>query len=142
MARFLKNTEINTGSYSIRLPLGNGVRPDNPVDGQIRYNTDNNSVEVYYNNTWNALTIVGRVPISIESFQGDGSQISFTLTQDIVEATDVLVFIGGVYQTPNVHYTLVGVNTLVFVDPPPNSSMPHNPNNIIVIHNLNTTSAI
>ena len=40
MARLLKNTQINTPSNAIRLPVGSSaVRPDSPVDGQLRFNT-------------------------------------------------------------------------------------------------------
>lgn len=143
MGRFLKNTQLESGSYSVRLPNGNGViAPDYPVDGQFRYNNALGYAEIYYDSKWNRVGIVGRVPLVIDQFIGDGVQVSFNLTQPAVDPSDLMVFIGGVYQIPSVHYSLIGNDIIAFVDPPPNSNLPHNPNNIVVIHNLNITSAI
>lgn len=48
----LKNTTINdTGSLQVE--SGNtSQRPSNPETGFIRFNTDNNSVEIYNGTNW------------------------------------------------------------------------------------------
>ena len=47
MGRYLKNTQLEGGSYAIQLPLGsNSIGPDVPVNGQIRFNTSNNKIEI------------------------------------------------------------------------------------------------
>jgi hypothetical protein len=39
MGRYLKNTQLEGGSYAVQLPLGSAsVGPDVPVNGQIRFN--------------------------------------------------------------------------------------------------------
>jgi hypothetical protein len=51
MARHLKNTEINSGSKSIRLPQGTtATRPTSSVDGQIRFNESTQRYEGYVSN--------------------------------------------------------------------------------------------
>ena len=56
MARYLKNTQLKGGSYSVQLPLGtSSLGPDNPVNAQIRFNQTTNTVQFYYNNKWNKL---------------------------------------------------------------------------------------
>ena len=53
MGRYVKNTEIKSGSYAIRLPVGStGLRPDSPIAGQIRFNETNNKIEFYYSGAW------------------------------------------------------------------------------------------
>jgi hypothetical protein len=51
----------------------------------------------------------------------------------------ILVQIGGVYQQPNINYTVNGTTSITFTSPPPAPGV--NPNKIVVIHNLNSTDA-
>src|SRR5210317_1050547 len=40
-------------TYALKVPTGNtSQRPAAPENGQIRYNTDTNEMEVYVNNSW------------------------------------------------------------------------------------------
>jgi hypothetical protein len=56
MGRYLKNTQLEGGSYAVQLPLGStSVGPDVPVDGQIRFNLSNTKVELFYNGVWNQI---------------------------------------------------------------------------------------
>ena len=49
MGNFLKNRKLLSGSSGVVLPAGGtALRPDNPIFGLIRYNTDSGYVE-YFN---------------------------------------------------------------------------------------------
>lgn len=139
MGRYAKNTEVNSGQYAVRLPVGStAVGPDVPVDGQTRFNTTNSSVEFFYNAKWNILARVGKVPIIIDDFVGNGEVVSFTMSQRELSETDIVVMIGGVYQQPIQNYIVDG-DQLTFTSPPPPPGI--NPNRIVVVHNLNSTDA-
>jgi hypothetical protein len=119
MGRYLKNTQLEGGSYAIQLPIGsNSVGPDVPVDGQFRYNSSNSRIEFFIAGSWKQV---------------------FTMSQTEVDANAILVQIGGVYQQPNVNYTVNGTTSITFTGPPPAPGI--NPNKIVVVHNLNSTDA-
>jgi len=140
MARYLKNTQLKGGSYTLQLPLGfSSVGPDVPVNGQIRFNQTNNKIEFFYNGAWNQVAKIGSVPINVDEFTGDAVQTTFTMSQSESDANSILVQIGGVYQQPNVNYTVNGTTTISFTSPPPAPGI--NPNKIVVVHNLNSTNA-
>lgn len=140
MGRYLKNTQLEGGSYAIQLPMGsNSIGPEVPVDGQIRFNTSTNKVELFFAGVWNQVAKIGTVAIVVDEFTGDGIQTAFTMSQ--AESSDgaVLVSIGGVYQQPTTNYTTNGTVTITFTSPPPAPGV--NPNKIVVVHNLNSTNA-
>jgi hypothetical protein len=141
MGRYLKNTQLEGGSYAVQLPLGStSVGPDVPVDGQIRFNLSNTRVELFYNSQWNQVAKIGTVSIVVDEFTGDGITTQFTMSQ--AESSDgaILVSIGGVYQQPTTNYTTDGSTTITFTSPPPAPGV--NPNKIVVVHNLNSTNAV
>lgn len=138
MGRYLKNTQLEGGSYAVQLPLGStSVGPDVPVDGQIRFNLSNTKVELFYNGAWNQIAKVGTVSIVVDEFTGDGVATTFTMSQVESSASAILVSIGGVYQQPTTNYTVDGSTTITFTSPPPAPGV--NPNKIVVVHNLNST---
>jgi len=140
MGRYLKNTQLEDGSYAVQLPLGsNSIGPDQPVNGQIRFNTSNNKVELFFSGVWNQVAKIGSVQISVDEFTGDNSQTVFTMSQAESDENAILVQIGGVYQQPNVNYTVNGTTSITFTSPPPAPGV--NPNKIVVVHNLNSTNA-
>lgn len=139
MGRYLKNTQILGGSYSVQLPLGsNSLGPDVPVDGQVRFNQSNSRVELFYNSQWNQIAKIGNVAIVVDEFTGDNSEVNFTMSQGETSPNSILVSIGGVYQQPTTNYTISGT-TITFTSPPPAPGV--NPNKIVVVHNLNSTDA-
>jgi hypothetical protein len=141
MGRYLKNTQLEGGSYAVQLPLGStSVGPDVPVDGQIRFNLSNTKVELFYNGVWNQIAKVGTVSIVVDEFTGDGIATTFTMSQAESSASAILVSIGGVYQQPVTNYTTDGSTTITFTSPPPAPGV--NPNKIVVVHNLNSTNAV
>jgi hypothetical protein len=69
MGRLIKNTQIKTASTAIQLPIGtSAVRPEVPVDGQLRFNTSTNKIEMYFNSVWNNVAKIGSVSIVEDTF--------------------------------------------------------------------------
>jgi predicted acyltransferase (DUF342 family) len=98
---------------AIGLPTGGNVsRPSSPISGQIRYNSDINSVEYYNNAGWISVTS----SISDQNFYGDGANATFTLNQTTTEA-GILVSINGTIQQPGYAYAVVG-NQITFSQTP------------------------
>ena len=140
MGRYLKNTQLIGGSYAIQLPIGsNSIGPDVPVDGQFRFNSSSSRIEFFLGGSWKQVAKIGSVNINVDEFTGDASTTNFTMSQTESDANAILVQIGGVYQQPNVNYTVNGTTTVTFTSPPPAPGV--NPNKIVVVHNLNSTDA-
>lgn len=134
MARFIKNDFIKTGSTAIQLPLGTTAdRPVAPINGQIRYNTDSDRFEIYYN-AWKSVAIIGNVSITKDTFTGDGMESQFTLTKTPANSQSIIVFVGNVHQNPDDAFTLTGA-LLTFTTPPPLNQT------VIVFHNFASTDA-
>ena len=130
----LKNRSIE--GQSVKLPVGTAAeRPATPEAGMTRFNTTNASLEFYDGTSWNTLTISGLVDVVVDTFTGDGSTTVFgSMTNRVTDATDALVFVGGVYQTPTNDYTTDGSYDITFTSAVPNNV------EINVIHNLNSTT--
>jgi hypothetical protein len=144
MARFLKNPDITrSGKLAARLPMvPNNSYGDAPVDGLIRFNQDTSRIEFYYNNNWSEVAKIGTVQLQIDNFSGDGAQVLFTpMAQEETSPDAIAVFVGGVYQQPS-SYTVIPGRTLQFLGGPPPGPTALYPtqNQIIVIHNLNSTN--
>ena len=141
MARFLKNPQLSPGSQAVLLPVvPNSSYGDAPMDGLIRFNQSSNRIEFFYNNSWSQLAKVGTVQLVVDSFTGDGSIQIFTMSQAVIDPAAVAVFIGGVYQQPGINYTVNGSLAITFTSPPPAPGV--NPNQVVVIHNINSTNAV
>jgi len=63
-----------------------------------------------------------------DSFNGNNSDTSFSLSKSVLLATDIEVFVGNVRQEPNVAYTVSGT-TLTFTGTPPSGT-----GNIYAVH--------
>ena len=134
MARLLKNASLQTGSTAIQLPLGaTSDRPTAPVNGQIRFNTDTQLFEIYYN-AWQSIAILGNVTIYKDTFTGDGVQTQFTLSYVPPDQNSILVFVGNVAQNPGDAFTLAGA-VITFANPPPATY------SVVVFHRFNSTDA-
>ena len=134
MGRLLKNTQLDAGSNAIRVPVGTtATRPEVPVNGQIRFNSDTTRFEIYYN-SWQQIAILGSVNINKDTFTGDGTQVTFTLSQTPPSTQSILVFVGNVNQNPDDAYTLSG-NQITFYNAPPMGQT------VIIFHNFNSTDA-
>lgn len=133
MGRHLKNRQLETASYSVRMPVGSGVvAPDSPVTGLYRYNNQTDDVEVYIGDNWRTFVIQrSNVRESAkDTFLGDGTnrffgplRYSYQSGQELL----ILVFVGNVFQNPGVAYLLNG-DQLQFTSAPPSG------HTIIVLH--------
>lgn len=132
MPTFLKNRELQSGSTGIRIPTGSAAtRPDNPVFGMIRFNTDSGLVEFYNGSIWQTMSAGGSISYTVDNFTGDGSTTVFTMTVAESNEEQIIVFVGSIYQDPTTAYTVDGGFDITFTSAPPNTSP------ISVIHSSN-----
>lgn len=118
----------------LRIPTGSTAQRNGVVgQGEIRYNTTTNNFEVFDGSTFNNVAIKGNVSIIKDSFTGDGSTLAYILSLTPASENNILVFVGNVFQNPNVAYTLTGA-TLTFASPPPTA------HTIVVLHGFDSTS--
>ena len=114
MGRHLKNYSLN--SQALALNIVNTSTANRPAgqNGQIIYNTTTGTFQVYDNAWTNVSTgTSAAATITKNTFSGDGSTGSFTMTISVTNTQDILVFIGGVYQIPTTSYSVSGT-TLTF----------------------------
>ena len=108
--------KINTTS-SMLLPVGTTAqRPGSPTEGEIRYNSTLDVVEVFTNATWEEVGDSVSATLTNETFDGDGSDTTFTLSNSASTNT-VFVSINGVVQVPTTDYAVSGT-TLTFTTAP------------------------
>jgi hypothetical protein len=133
MGRYLKNRQLETASYSARFPLGNSIlAPDSPVTGLVRYNIENDKVEVYSEGIWKQviMNFGTNIELSKDTFVGDGFKRIFgpmRYSYNMGEELKILVFIGYVFQNPGVAYTVDG-DIIEFTSVPPDDQ------SIIILH--------
>lgn len=119
MGNYLKNRQLQSGSTSVVMPTGSSAtRPDDPVFGQFRYNTDTGYIEYFNGTVWQSLSPGGSVSYTVDNFTGDGSSTVFTMSQAESNAQQVIVFVGSIYQIPITNYTVSGFS-ITFTSPPP-----------------------
>lgn len=140
MARFLKNPQLAPGATGAVLPIvPSSAYGDAPVSGLIRFNQASSRIEFFYNNSWSQVAKIGSVQLVTDSFSGDGSTTTFTMSQIESDPTAIAVFVGGVYQQPTTNYTVNGTTAITFTSAPP-AVTGISPTAIIVIHNINSTN--
>jgi hypothetical protein len=132
MGTFLKNRELQSGSTGIRIPTGSAAtRPDNPVFGMIRFNTDSGFCEFYNGTIWQNFGTGGNVSYTVDNFTGNGVQTMFTMSIAESDEEQIIVFVGSIYQDPATAYTVDGGLDITFTSAPPDTSP------ISVIHSTN-----
>jgi len=120
MGYFVKNRQLQSGSSGVVLPAGgSALRPVSPVFGLIRYNTDLAAVEFFDGTQFVALAAAGAIDYTVDSFTGTGAQTVFTMTVAESLATQIIVFVGSIYQTPVTAYTVDGGFDITFTSAPP-----------------------
>jgi hypothetical protein len=78
---FLKNRIIQSGEAGVVVPGGTTAeRPANPVFGVFRYNTSSNNLEFFNGSQYTAIANSGEANITVDSFTGDNSTLTFTLS--------------------------------------------------------------
>jgi hypothetical protein len=122
MGYFVKNRQLQSGSTGVVLPTGSTVqRPNNPTFGLIRYNTDSGLVEFFNGVIFQSLSASGGITYTVDTFTGDGSTTDFTMSTAEGTATDIMVFVGSIYQEPTIAYTVSGTLVISFTSAPPNT---------------------
>jgi hypothetical protein len=98
-------------------PVGNLLqRPGTPVIGMFRFSTSEDALEVYTSEGWELVGVPAFTVIEADEFNGDGSTVQFTLSQDSTTASTI-VSINGVVQLPTTAYSVTG-NILTFTEAP------------------------
>lgn len=132
MGNFVKNRQLKSGSSGVVVPTGSAAeRPDAPTFGMIRFNTDTGFCEFYNGSIWQNMGVGGVISYTVDNFNGTGSQTVFTMSIAESVATQLIVFVGSIYQEPGIAYTVDGGFDITFTSAPPNS-VPIN-----VIHSSN-----
>jgi hypothetical protein len=118
---FVKNRRLQSGSSGVVLPSGStSQRPDYPVFGLIRYNTDSGFIEYFDGTIFQSLSTGGGITYTVDSFTGDGSTTVFTMSEQESNAEYITVFVGSIYQQPTTTYTVNGGYDITFTSAPPN----------------------
>jgi len=120
MGYFLKNRQFQSGSSGMVIPTGSSAtRPDAPVFGLMRYNTDIASIEFFNGTSFQAVATSGGITYTVDTFTGDGVTTIFTMSQTESNAEDIIVFVGSLYQIPTTNYTVNGGYDITFESAPP-----------------------
>lgn len=115
------------------IPVGDsGQRPADPAVGSLRYNTDIDTLEFWNGLIFSPVGTQGEVDITVDTFTANGTQATWTMSRPVNFPTQVMVFIGGVYQAPDVDYTVSG-NDIMFTNPVPVDNF------INIIHKIGST---
>jgi hypothetical protein len=102
---------------AVGLPTGNSIqRPAGPDIGFFRYNNELARLEYYDGDAW--ITVELNAPsIGSQTFNGDGTALSYALNSPNETAQSLLVSINGTTQVPDVSYS-VTANVITFSEPP------------------------
>jgi hypothetical protein len=120
MGYYVKNRIIPSGSSGVRLPTGTSAnRPANPAFGLMRFNTETGFVEYFNGIEFISMAAGGNVNYSVDSFTGDGSTTVFTMSEQETTASQIIVFVGSIYQDSTSAYTVDGSFDITFTSPPP-----------------------
>jgi hypothetical protein len=118
MGYYLKNRRLQSGSTGVVIPTGSTAqRPDYPTFGLIRFNTDTGFCEFFNGTIFQNMGVGGTVSYDVITDTGDGSTVDYTLDFEYSDPTQLIVFVGSIYQEPTVAYT-VSSFTLTFTSPP------------------------
>jgi hypothetical protein len=120
MGFYVKNRQLQSGSSGVVLPAGGSAqRPAAPFFGMIRYNTDIAAVEFFNGSIFQPLSAAGSISYTVDSFTGDGSTTVFTMSEAESQETQIIVFVGSIYQDPTSAYTVDGGFDITFTSAPP-----------------------
>ena len=122
MGYFVKNRRLQSGSSGVVIPTGSSAqRPDSPNFGMIRYNTDSGLVEFFNGSIWSSLSTGGSITYTVDDFTGNGVQTVFAMSIAESTETQLIVFVGSIYQDPASAYTVNGGYDITFTSAPPNT---------------------
>ena len=157
MGRFVKNQELGQGATSVEIPQVSTSNRPSGQNGQIIYNTTTSTYQVYNGAQWYNVSEASREKtLTVDKFQGDGTTTVFgggsgntidgstaaTLSVVPTDASDMAIFVGGVYQIPDTNYTYnAGSGQITFGSAPPANNGVDSGHIIAVIHNLHKLGA-
>ena len=157
MGRNVKNFSIkSTGATALGVPDATTEQRPTGADGQIVFNSTTSTFQGYIGNAWVNLSTSGdgasgEKTLTIDKFQGDGTTTAFgggsgntldgstvaNLSVTPTDASDMAIFIGGVYQIPDTNYTYnSGTGVITFGSAPPANNGSDSGHIIAIIHNL------
>jgi|TARA_R110000782_G_scaffold37644_2_gene88956 hypothetical protein len=149
MGRFIKNPVLTQGS-SVEIPGVSTANRPTGANGKIIFNTTTSTYQVYNGSAWYNVSEASREKsLTVDKFQGDGSTTVFgagegntldgstmaTLSVVPTDATDMVIFVGGIYQIPTTNYTYSG-GQITFGSPIPANDGTSNGHIVTIIHNL------
>jgi hypothetical protein len=157
MGRHVKNRILDNGALTVQIPdVTTDQRPAG-IDGDIIFNKTTQTFQAYIGADWyNISTSNGEKTLTVDKFQGDGTTTVFgggsgntidgstaaTLSVTPTDATDMAIFVGGVYQIPDTNYTYnAGTGQITFGSAPPANNGSDSGHIIAVIHNLHKLGA-
>lgn len=150
MGRLVKNRELDNGALTVKIPNVTTSQRPSGQNGDIIFNTTTQTFQTFIGSQWyNVSSAAGEKTLIIDKFQGDGTTTVFgggsgntldgstaaTLSVSPNSSSDIMVFVGGVYQTPETNYTLSG-GQITFGSAPPANDGATNGHVITVVHNL------
>jgi len=157
MGRNVKNFSIkSTGATALGVPDATTEQRPEGQNGQIVFNSSTSTFQGYIGNAWVNLSTSGdgasgEKTLTIDKFQGDGTTTAFgggsgntldgstvaNLSVTPTDASDMAIFIGGVYQIPDTNYTYnSGTGVITFGSAPPANNGSDSGHIIAIIHNL------
>jgi len=150
MGRFVKNRVLDNGALTVQIPNVTTDQRPTGVNGDLIFNTTTSTFQIYNGDDWYNISEASREKtLVVDRFQGDGTTTVFgngsgssiddsssaTLSVIPDEATDMLVFVGGIVQVPGTNYTYSG-GQITFGSAPPGNDGITNGHVISIIHNL------
>ena len=129
-----------SGTDSVKVPNGTTAqRNGSPANGMFRYNSQTAEFEGYQAGAWGSIG-GGSADISLNTFTGDGSDVTFSLSAAAAE-NNTFVYIDGVYQSKS-NYTVSAADPAVvtFSTAPPNGTAIEIMSAAISVSNIGTPS--
>jgi hypothetical protein len=106
---------VVVGTNSMLPPSGTTLeRPGSPSAGDFRYNSTENKLEYYNGSDWVFLESSNYALVTSDTFTGDGSTTTFTLSTSAT-TNNTIVSINGALQQPTTAYSVSGT-TLTMVE--------------------------
>jgi hypothetical protein len=154
MGRHVKNRVLEPGATAVEVPQIETADRPSGKNGQLIFNTTTSTYQVYNGAEWYNISDASRQKtITIDRFQGDGTTATFgngvgntidgstaaSFTVGVSDATDIMVFVGGVYQVPTTNYSVSGSGTsatITFGSAPPANDGATGAHIISIVHGL------
>ena len=104
------------GTNAVTIPSGTSAQRPLGVTGDLRFNTDTGSLEVYNGTEWENASGEAESLTTVDSFTGNGSTTTFTLS-NTTTTNGTIVTNNGVMQEPGTAYSISGT-TLTMTEAP------------------------